>query len=658
MSDWREQITNRFVPDLHQLTLVADPDSLFSEEILVRALEKKGFTLIPYQDAISFRYIFERDYRSSWDAGVPLNIALIIHGDGAAMDLLPFDILSRGEKVYFGLSQLFPFLSRSILEHLDRAILDSLCDDNLGNKKERLGENATKDFILQQGYHINTGKILDKISLLRMLIRLHYNGNHLPTILTERIVESFQTKNLFLGWPLYEILSDAKSFFDFLQERWPLFLAHELESPGKEEIRDYQLKYTGSNILPFGHEDIRIYIDNLFMEGYLKPVACGDDARRVTKWYRCGIESGAITDDVKREKLMERILEIIPGKDCRYSDWITFADKWAELLALVYKNPSAATLPGELSDKIDGAFCGWMGKHYRTLINEPPNTPAMLHHVPRKLSRVLEEKRANKVALIVLDGLSLDQWIPIRGALRHNKDIYRMDESACFAWVPTLTSVSRQAIFSGKAPWDFPSTINTTNKEEKLWQQFWEKHGLKRMQIAYKRGLGDGNVTEILDEILHPQNTKALGLVVDKVDKIMHGVQLGYPGMHNQIKQWADTGFLDRLFQYLLKLDFQIWLTSDHGNIECHGIGRPNEGSIAETRGERVRIYSSETLRNTVAQSYPSSFPWNPVGLPENYYPLLFSNGDAFTSKGTTLVGHGGISIQEVIVPLVKIERR
>lgn len=658
MSDWREQITRKFIPDLHQLTLVADPDSLFSEEILVRSLEEKGFTLIFYNDGISFRHVFERDYRTAWDAGVPINIVLIFHGDGSAMDLLPFDILSKGEKCSFGLSQLFPFLSRPILAHVDWAILDRLYDDKLCNKKERLGDKATQDYILQYGYHINTDAVLDETALLRLLIGLHYKGNHLPTILTERLVESFQKKNLFSDWPLDEILCDANAFFDFLQEQWPLFLNQKLKRPGQEKLMESPLKYPRSNILPFDHDDIRIYMDNLFMEGYLKPVSCGDDAEPVTKWYRCGIESSAISDDVKREKMMERISGMIPGEDCRYSDWIAFAGKWAELLALVYNGPSVVVLPGVISDKIEGAFCGWMQKHYKTLINAPPNTPTMLHHVPRKLSRVLEEKKAKKVALIVLDGLSLDQWITIRGCLGDHEKLYQMDEFACFAWVPTLTSVSRQAVFSGKVPWDFPSSINTTNKEEKLWRQFWEAHGLKRMEIAYKRGLGDGKVAEVLDDILHPQNTKALGLVVDKVDKIMHGVQLGSPGMHNQIKQWADAGFLDRLFQYLLELDFQIWLTSDHGNIECQGIGKPNEGAIAETRGERVRIYSSDTLRDTVVQSYPSALAWNPVGLPENYYPLLLSNGGAFTLKGTTLVGHGGISIQEVIVPLLKIERR
>ena len=658
MADWREQILTSFVPNRRRLTLVSDPDGLFSEEILARDLQTKGFTLIFYNDAIAFRYLFERDYRSPWEEGVPLNLVLILQGDTVDVDSLPFDIQSKGEKVAFGLSQLFPHLSRPVLEHVDRAILDRLCGIVVGNNKERLGENATKDYILRCGCHITADTVIDETALLRLLIRLHYNGTHLPGILAERVVESFKKAHRFLDWPLSEIISDSDAFFSFLQERWPLFLAQEMECSGREEVREPQLAYSGPGMLPFGHDDIRIYVDNLFVEGYLKPVCCNGESVPVTTWYGCGIEAGAGTDDVKRSKLLVRLSDTIPDEDCRYSEWIAYAKRWAELLALVYKGPSMKDLPEELSVQIDKAFGRWMQKHYKTLINEPPNTPAMLHHVPRKLARELEREHANKVALIVVDGLSLDQWLTIRGALRQQDDAYRMDESACFAWVPTLTSVSRQTAFSGKIPSGFPSTINTTNSEEKLWRQFWEEHGLKRRQIAYKRGLGDGNAVDMLDEVLHPEHTKALGLVVDKVDKIMHGMQLGSSGMYNQIKQWAETGFMTTLLQHLLDRGFQIWLTSDHGNIECRGIGRPNEGSIAETKGERVRIYPSDTLRSTVAQSYPNSLAWDPVGLPENYHPLLLSNREAFTPEGTTLVGHGGLSIQEVIVPLVKIERR
>ena len=38
--------------------------------------------------------------------------------------------------------------------------------------------------------------------------------------------------------------------------------------------------------------------------------------------------------------------------------------------------------------------------------------------------------------------------------------------------------------------------------------------------------------------------------------------------------------------------------------------------------------------------------------------PALIASGrDAFVTPGTAIVGHGGVSIEEVIVPLIKFER-
>lgn len=162
----------------------------------------------------------------------------------------------------------------------------------------------------------------------------------------------------------------------------------------------------------------------------------------------------------------------------------------------------------------------------------------------------------------------------------------------------------------------------------------------------------------MIETTMNPGKTKAIGLVVDKVDKIMHGMQLGAAGMHNQIKQWCHKGFLCSLVGYLLDHDYQVWLTSDHGNIECHGKGRPSEGVIAETRGERVRVYPTPELRTSVAKSFTFSWEWEPVGLPANYYPLVAWGSAAFVKEDEVIVGHGGISIEEVIVPLVKFERR
>jgi hypothetical protein len=312
----------------------------------------------------------------------------------------------------------------------------------------------------------------------------------------------------------------------------------------------------------------------------------------------------------------------------------------------------------EIGDAVNTTFAGWLEAHYCSLINVPPTKPVMLHHVPRHMARNIEESGTSRGALIVVDGLALDQWVTIRQILQKQIENLVIRESAAFAWIPTITSVSRQSIFSGKPPLYFPSSINSTNNEEKLWKQFWEDHGLSSQNVAYQRGLGDGDAAAVLDSIINPGKTRVVGLIVDKVDKIMHGMQLGSAGMHNQIKQWSRGGFLAAMVSQLLEYGYEVWLTADHGNIQCEGKGRPSEGVIAETRGERVRIYPAPELRAQVAGTFPFAYEWQPVGLPADYFPLVARGRDAFVNLGETIVGHGGIAIEEVIVPLVKFERR
>jgi hypothetical protein len=112
----------------------------------------------------------------------------------------------------------------------------------------------------------------------------------------------------------------------------------------------------------------------------------------------------------------------------------------------------------------------------------------------------------------------------------------------------------------------------------------------------------------VLGAAIHPGKTKVVGLVVDKVDKIMHGMQLGSAGVHNQIKQWCHDGFLSALVGQLLDSGYEVRLTADHGNIQCDGKGRLTEGVIAETRGERVRVYPTPELRAQVTCAFPFAY--------------------------------------------------
>jgi len=662
MSSWRDAILNAFVPNVCKLTLVADPDFLLTEEKLVLELRERGFDLIEFSDPVEFRYVYESKYRSIWDRGEHTDLVVALRVQNAELESLPYDLLRAGRKLSFNLGDLFPNLSYPIIEKLDRSLLDSLFKAQCKSSPDRMGDNATMDFILRHVFGIAAELITNDVELLRALLHLHYGNLQLPTILADRLIQVLKDNHEFKSWPLSAIIPDNEAFLAFLQERWPIFLSR-LGSTNKvqEGPRQYYLKFLGPDRLPFDHQDIKVYIDNLFLEGKLTPVEAKGIAVDAGSWVRSGIATLAVDDDELRiSRLFSLIEKEMPIAKARYSDWIAFSLKWAELSSLVHcgNNTAYQTQLRKIGEALNTTFAAWLADHYSSLINVPPTNPAMIHHVPRRIARDIEESNSNRAALIVVDGLALNQWVTIRQILLKQDTNLVIRESATFAWIPTLTSVSRQSIFSGKLPLYFPSSIYSTNSEEKLWKQFWVGHGLSPLDVAYQRGLGEGNATSVLDFTIDPRQTKVVGLVVDKVDKIMHGMQLGSAGMHNQIKQWCQGGFLVTLIGQLLAYGYEVWLTADHGNIQCEGKGRPSEGVIAETRGERVRVYPTPELRNQAAESFPFAHEWQPIGLPENYFPLIAGGYDAFVNQGEVIVGHGGISIEEVIVPLIKFERK
>jgi hypothetical protein len=279
----------------------------------------------------------------------------------------------------------------------------------------------------------------------------------------------------------------------------------------------------------------------------------------------------------------------------------------------------------------------------------------MVHHVARVMARRLQDEPDSRLALLVLDGLALDQWHTVRTVLQRQRQL-PLRESAVFAWIPTLTPVSRQAIFAGQPPYFFGDKIATTADEVNLWSRFWGEHGVAKHAVGYRKGLGQGDPT-FLDDLSGDPRIQILGLVIDSVDNIMHGMQLGAAGMHNQVRQWVETGYLAALLNNLRVAGFSIWLTSDHGNIEATGIGRPGEQALADVRGARVRIYPTAGLQASTQAGPANGDDWPPVGLPTGYFPLLAPGRTAFVPRGETIVGHGGAAIEEVIVPLIEIGR-
>jgi len=666
MSSWRDQILKEFTPKVARLTLVADPDGLLLEEGILEGVRDRGFELIPFEDHIAFRYAYESKFRSRWDRGEHTDLVVVLLSQASDLSGLPYDLLQAGRSLSFNLGDIFPNLSYPVVIALDRGDLDALYEAQKRHAPGQLGDNATKEFVLRHVFEIAPELVKQPSDLLRVLLRRHYRGQRIPTDLDGRFIQLLRQSNVFDDWPLETLVADREAFFAFLQERWPIFLDREAAkgtSGVREDEKLYGLSIEGPVELPFDHYDIRVYIDNLFVDGLLHSVSHEHADTLSRTWVGIGVRTAPIEDRSRRlGKLIDSLQTSIPAEDAKHTDWFHFARGWAETILLA--NDQAEAIPEPMGERIknlqaqvDTGFAAWLFKRYVGLVNLPPVPPVMLHHLPRFLASQVGENRNAKIALIVVDGLAMDQWLVVRSALASKQPGFRFREQAVFAWIPSLTSVSRQATFAGKAPIFFPNSIQTTDKEPALWAQFWADQGFAPNEVVYIKGLGDGSLESVSEALSHPK-ARVAGLVVDKVDKIMHGMEMGTAGMHNQVCQWAKQPYVSTLLDLLLDRGFRVYLTSDHGNIEAVGCGRPAEGAVADLRGERVRIYPDAALRGKVKERFPAAMEWDPIGLPDDYLALFAPSRQAFVQEKKCAVSHGGISVEELIVPLVHIERR
>ena len=148
------------------------------------------------------------------------------------------------------------------------------------------------------------------------------------------------------------------------------------------------------------------------------------------------------------------------------------------------------------------------------------------------------------------------------------------------------------------------------------------------------------------------------GLVVDAVDRIMHGMKLGSAGMHSQVRQWTRGGMLasllDTLFEQRIRRlpDLGPWERRDHRVRRAPGgLGR---GPARTARARLLRPGSAGTRREAVSRRR-----WNGPrsGLPEDYLALLAPARRSFVRESERPVAHGGVTLEEIVVPFVAIER-
>lgn len=659
MSAWTDRILQEFPADLSCFWIACDPDDLLLDERILHSLRERGFEVLPFEDSVAFRTEYEERYRAAWDRGEDgSSKALVLQLRGTDLNTLPWDYVRMGRKVSLSLADLFPKLSYGVIRQIDSEHHDALFLAHNRHATQPLGEGATKDFILTHIFRISPYLLSRPEDFWREVLRLHYRGAGLPDLLAKHVAAIL--KDTPLGdLPIAELLSSKSYMVRAVQEAWSRFLL-QYGIQNDRASNDGASEALQTVSIPFEHPDVRVFIDTMFLEGALQPVGVQGSPADLPRWVKVGlVEDPHALGNLVSEGV-KRIAADLPAVGSSHRDWVELARRLGEVISRF--NGLSAGIAEPIQQQVcalqrdaDERLKGWLFQHFADLPSLPAaKRPVMVHHVPRYLAlrRSVGEER---IALLVFDGLAMDQWIQIREHLAARVPGFSADEGGCFAWLPTLTSVSRQALFSGLKPREFPNSIETTSQEPSLWARFWQENGLRKSEIIYQKGLKRTEQLADIEEAISRSTTKVVGIVIDMIDEIVHGAMLGKRGIAGQINAWCETGFVEMLFLLLAEHGYQIYLTADHGNVDAEGIGRLSQGVVSELRGERVRTYRNETLAASVPPEI-DAFRFDSPGLPPDFLPLYAGSRGAFVPKGEQIVAHGGASVEELIVPFIKIK--
>ena len=262
MSEWREQIVRRVVPNTARVTAVSDADGLLRDPGVFHAIQAKGFAIVQFEDSVSFRFDYESRFRPKWDAGEKSELVVVFKPDEYEFDTLPADVLANAHRLSFSLKDIFPKLSYVVVSQLETIYFDALYRAQQQYATAPLDETQTLGFVLRHVFRIEPAVIKSLPDLLKMLCERHYRKLSIPALLDEYLIAALRQNPDFQSWPLEIIVPNPAAFWEFLNERWPVYVRQSKGGTMKIQETPPTLKYPGPALLPFGHDAVRVHIDN------------------------------------------------------------------------------------------------------------------------------------------------------------------------------------------------------------------------------------------------------------------------------------------------------------------------------------------------------------------------------------------------------------
>lgn len=676
MSDLLDAVLRAFPAHTHPLTLVSDADGALADPMMRAALAERGFRLIEQADPIALRAEVAR--ARPFTAATPVIVIT-----AAPVNTLPYDLWQQGHRVTLTLRELFPSLDLSVVRLLSsrqrRRLSETLSEQKPGQMPGQipgaaaLTRRETIALVMAQVFRFPLDAPVSPAQLLVWLADDHASAGPLPPELAAELLARLRQEPRLTGWPLDALLTDAMAYRRFAQDGWQAYLRQHAAVPADQRMADATAPYTppaARAALPFDTDvALQDALPRLVRSGVIQPVAVSDESA-LPSWAHIAVAGHSMEERLRAYEMELRLLMPRIERATQWGDWREIALAWARL-SLIHDDlrlqfsPTQRAQIDRTRSALDAHFHAWLAGAYAPLAIQALPTPHHLFHVPGWLAAQRSRRPNVRTAMLIFDGMSIADWLLIRETWQQRHPDWAFDQLLALAEAPSITALSRLALVSGIRPNALTYDQLGNQREERLWRDFWQQKGLPADAAAYTRlpaRAGASYPSEI-----GSFRTQAICLVNTIVDDMVHGATQGAASVRAALEVWLrqrdaaqpGSAWMEGMVQHLLDGGYRVTITSDHGHVEAVGIGAPSEGVVVSTRSKRARLYSSPDLARQAQERLPATMLLGETWLaPSGVYPLVPTGRQAFATAGERVVSHGGLSIEELLVPLITLTKK